>query len=207
MITFSDFLAETYVNLIKDRDDEKRENLKIQLFDMLKKSYQKIGGLHGSGFSSENDMIENIPFWKLVRKNGEILSAVFYKDKDGRKLVATTTNGSQEGKEELIRILIDELGLSKNLLKKNIGARSYFEISGPILSIISREIDYDLIKSVAVSVSDVRKMQTDSAIYDVGIHDPEVMKHPELRDFFYMREIGGENHTKIMLGVKNQKIQ
>lgn len=201
MKSYKEYLNESYINLFKNREDKKREELKDELYDMLQKSYAKIGRLHGSGFSSAEDMIKDISFWKLVRRDKKIVTAVFYKDKEGRKVVATATDGSQEGKNELIKILLDDLGLSKNLLRYKKGARSYCEISGPVLSILVRELGYDLIKSVAIIGSELEKLQKEPPIYTVSPQDPEVLKHPELRDFFYMRDIGGIEHTKIMLGI------
>lgn len=57
-----------------------REKYAEQVWDVLQFSYRDIGGIKGSGFSSIQDMIDNIPFWKMVTKNGEVHAVVMYKD-------------------------------------------------------------------------------------------------------------------------------
>ena len=54
--------------LINKNDNDsinRREKWVDQAWEMLNKTYAPIGGIKGSGFSSREDMIKNIPFWKL----------------------------------------------------------------------------------------------------------------------------------------------
>lgn len=59
MITFSEFLNESYVNLFKP--DEKKVYAD-EVYALLQNSYKKVGGLKGSGFNSPDDMVARIPF-------------------------------------------------------------------------------------------------------------------------------------------------
>lgn len=38
-------------------------------------------------------------------------------------------------------------------------------------------------------------------------NDPELIRHPEYKEHFYQRRIGGEWHTKLMIGTPGKKIQ
>jgi hypothetical protein len=39
-------------------------------------------------------MIQNIPFWKLYTKDDNVIMAILYKEKNGRKLIALGIDGS-----------------------------------------------------------------------------------------------------------------
>lgn len=57
--------------------------------------------MHGSGFNSPEDMVRNVPLWKLSVKDGVVTGAALYKDKDGRKRIAIATDGSDHGKRAI----------------------------------------------------------------------------------------------------------
>ena len=59
MIRFDEFLSENYKNLTSIEDKQK---YKEQVWDVLDKSYQYIGGIKGSGFESIDAMLNNIPY-------------------------------------------------------------------------------------------------------------------------------------------------
>ena len=50
-------LEETYVNLYSDKD---KETYIDEIWDLLIRSYEDIGGIKGSGFNSKKDMIKFI---------------------------------------------------------------------------------------------------------------------------------------------------
>ena len=52
-------------DLIIVTDDADREKYAPAVWDLIQQSYAKIGGIKGKGFSSPDDMIMSIPFWKL----------------------------------------------------------------------------------------------------------------------------------------------
>lgn len=186
-------LNEVYLNLFKS-DIELRKKYGQECYDMLQKSYEKIGGLKGSGFNSVEDMIKNIPFWKLMRRDGVITACVFYKDEGaGRKRVAAGQNNTVQGKKDWKMMSLEELKTE----------RSISEISGAPLSIqfkstpdfIKYCIPFDEIKDILKK--DITRPPND---------DSEVLKYPELKDFFYQRLIGGHLHTKIAFGKPYQFI-
>jgi hypothetical protein len=172
MITFSEFLNESYVNLFKP--DEKKVYAD-EVFALLQNSYKKVGGLKGSGFNSPDDMVARIPFWKLVRKNDKIVAAVFYKDSGGRKLVALGTDGSPEGKAAIVDLMKAEITRQ----------RSYSEVSEPVVSFIKKYVLSNLEQYMipADQVSEILGKE----IRITG-------------KYTYTREIGGNHHEKLMFG-------
>lgn len=195
MKTFSEFvLSERYINLLPHHEAEKNAHAK-EVFDLVHKSYEKLGGIHGSGFKDHHDMVKNIPMWKLHKKDGKIRAAVLYKDKGGRKSVAVGTDGSDEGKRGL-----------KHIMKSEIAHKTaYKEVSGPSLSFMKRNIDN--LHHHALSHDEVKKhLGSDEPIRPAPHDDPEVIKHPEFKKHFYQRQIGKHWHTKVMLGSTGKKI-
>lgn len=95
-----EIVQERVLNLF-DKHQEERKKYAQEVFDLLQKAYRKVDGIKGNGFESPEAMTAKIPFWKLVRKNDKIVTVVMYKAKDGRKMVAAGTDGSDVGKEGL----------------------------------------------------------------------------------------------------------
>lgn len=137
-------------------------------------------------------MIDHVPFWKLVIRNDNIITAgIFYRfdDQKFRKTLAAFTNKTEQGKNDLIMILKNDLN------------RSYIEISEPMLSFIITLYGIQKIIPLAISKDKVRELLDSSLkIFDPDPNDILVRKYKELSDFFYTRKIGGHDHTKIMLG-------
>jgi hypothetical protein len=161
---------------------------------MLQTSYAPIGGLKGTGFNSPQDMIDNIPFWKLVRKDEKIVAAVFYKDKQGRKSVAACTDGSKEGKTALASI------------KKEDFDRAYGEVSDRMLMFLKKNLPPEYFKKYVISYAQATKLSSDELRVPPK-NDHEIQQHPDLADYFYQRKIGGEWHTKLMMGTPNKTIK
>lgn len=176
MDSFKKFLVERYINLFTP--DEK-EPYADEVWDLLQKSYAYAGGIKGSGFKNKEDMIQNIPFWKLVKKDGKIVSVRMYKDKEGRKAVAAATDRSREGVESYRKIAKDDL------------ERAYIEVSDKALESMKKMLGDDFYK-YAIPVEIVKKKLPDDEIKPID-------------KYFYQREIGGEWITKIMLGNPNAK--
>lgn len=187
MKRFKEFISdlnETYHNLFTL--DEKRPWAQ-QVWDIVNLSYERIGGIHGSGFKSVDDMIRNIPMWKLDIVGGVVKAAKLYKDKDGRKSVAVASDGTSEGKEKAVKMIVDDIRTR----------RTFVEISGAPVAVLKKNLPHYV--SYAVTVEDVMKKLSDE-IRPVSDNDPEVIKFPELKEFYYSRKIGGEWHTKVMFG-------
>lgn len=190
MKTFREFLNERFLNYFKgDQDD--RAAVVDEVWQILQDSYKKIGGIKGKGFSSKEDMMETIEMWKLKRSNNKIVTVVMYRDKAGRKISAAGTDGSDEGKSGLAEILVNDL-------KRQ---RAYFELSDPLLGFLNKQMGEKEIVNHLLKPSDIKGA--------VGGIDPDhkyMGKYPHLADYFYTREIGGEEHIKIAFGYKGNTI-
>ena len=189
--TFKNFINERYVNAFSKEDKEKYKN---EVYQLLMQSYASMGGIKGNGFRSPDDMVANIPMWKLARKGNRIIAVALYKDKNGRKAVAYGTDGTPEGKAAASEIFKSEF------------SRAYFEVSERALSFNVKLLGYDFIKKYAVDPSKVKSITGDDVEYPVPDDDAEVMRHHELKKYFYRRELGGHMHTKILLGTTGKKI-
>jgi hypothetical protein len=196
MLSFKSYLEERWVNLIGDHPD--KHKYAQHVYDLVQHAYKDQGGIHGSGFKSPEDMMKNIHMWKLYRDaSGNIRSAGFYKNSDdGRKRVAIATDGSDEGKKAAARIMTDDINRN----------RSYGEQSGKSLSFLKKNLPDGHLKKIAMTHDQVKKMMPNDEITRPPADDPEVLRHPELKDHFYQRQIGGHKHTKIMLGTPGKII-
>jgi len=196
MLTFKEFLEERFVNFLPHHEAEKTAHAD-HVHDMLQKSYADQGGIHGSGFESPQAMVKKIPMWKLHRSDGKVRAAALYKDKEGRKRVAIATDGSDEGKKAAARIMVDDIRQG----------RSYGETSGKSLSFLKKNTGEHLKKHVK-SYDEASKIVTAGGdeVRKPPEDDTEVQRHPEYKDHFYQRKIGGEWHTKLMVGTSGKTI-
>lgn len=187
MQDFKSYITERFINL---QTPDSKMPYAQDVFDMIQLAYKDIGGIRGSGFNSPSDMIKNIPFWKLIRKDNKIVTAVLYKDKNGRKLVCVATNGTPDGKRGLAEILKTDLSLN----------RSYMEVSCTLLSFIVKLIGYELLLKYAQPIEYAQKILKSDTLEPADPQNADVKKHPVLNPYFYQREIGGKMSVKIMLG-------
>jgi len=187
--SFKDFLAERFKTLLPG-DEEEKHKMKDEVFKHLDNAYKTVGGMSAGGFHSADQLVKELPLWKIGRKNGKIHSIALYKDKSGRKLSLAGTDGSEEGKKALGNTLSTDL-------KKN---RAKLELSKKALGFVKRHVD---LKQHAMTYDEAKAYHKENGGHEVSKpshDDPEVLAHPELKDHFYVRSIGGHNHTKIMLG-------
>lgn len=202
MKSFSQFITENYKNFIGPKSRENREKWVDQTWDILQKSYAPIGGIKGSGFNSKQDMIDNIPFWKLYTKNDKVVAAASYKDKGGRKSVAIATDGSDLGKK-----------IVGDMFKSSLGV-SYGEKSGPALGGMMKTVPWDELQKFLLTPDQVSKVTGKKVValtkVDVDKLDAKdkktVDKFPQLEPYFYVRELGGEMHLKVAMGTPNLPI-
>lgn len=191
---FSEFLAETITNLLPRHAALKRKHAD-QVHELLKKAYEPIGGLHGNGFKDHNDMVSNIDMWKIHHKNGRVHAVSMYKQKQGRKMVAFATDGSPEGKQAIANTLKDDVTKG----------RSHAEVSGPALHFLKKQVPdlhkYAMTRAAAKAVNPGDRLRKPPA------DDPEIQRHPEFKDHFYQRQIGGEWHTKLAVGKPGNDIK
>jgi hypothetical protein len=194
MISFRAFISEGYLNIFNSVQKEKYAE---EAYSQLQNAYRKVGGLKGSGFETPFDMINNIPFWKIkLDANGRILAAAYYKDKEGRKRVAVSSDGTVTGKRILADIIVSDLK----------HGRAYAEQSGSSLRFLVSQIGYDGVKKYVLPIAKVSQIIPDE-IRDTPEDDVEVINHPELAEYFYQRKIGGHWHTKIAIGTPSIKMK
>lgn len=200
--TFKEYLAEqkllseSFTNLLPHHEEEKHK-IKHEVFHMLQHAYKEQGGIHGNGFKSPDDMVKNIPMWKVGHKDGKIHSVAMYKDSgSGRKRVAVATNGTPEGKKAITDVM-------KSDLKQK---RAHMEVSGASLSFLKKHSD---VGEHAYSFEDAKAYHEKNGdhVTRPAKDDPEVLRHPELAHKMYSRKIGDHVHTKILLGYKDKKIE
>jgi hypothetical protein len=190
MTTFKEYLQESYKNLFKANE---KEDYAEQVYALLIKSYSSIGGLKGNGFTSAEDMIENIPFWKVKTLKGEVIAAALYKDKSGRKMVAICSDGSHEGKKAVLDMMTNDL------------KRAYTELSSSALKFLIKKLGINEVEKYLIPLEKVKELVGE--IHDVPEDDKEVKRFPELKDYFYQRNLGGHLSTKIAFGKPNLKIE
>lgn len=177
---FKPLLFETFKNPHSLSDKEKYVD---EVWDILQKSYAKVGGLKTNGLQTKEGLIKNTAFWKLFLKDGKIKVVFIYKDKSGRKKIAIGTDGTKEGKDQLIKMLIPEF------------ERSYSEISDDFEAFIVKNLP-DLVKQYQIPFEEVQKIITD-----------EEIKPVKGDKYHFQREISGHWHTKLMIGKPNKKIK
>lgn len=191
-----EILLETYLNLLPS-DEEKKHKHKHEVFKLIKDAYASQGGIHGKGFDTPDDMVKHIDMWKVHKKGGKVIAAALYRDKgQGRKRVAIASDGSSEGKNAAGKIMSEDF--SRN--------RAHAEVSGKSLSFLKKQMN---ISAHVKSFEYAKKYHAESGdkVERPSDNDPEVIRHPELKDHFYTREIGGHQHTKIMLGTTGKNIE
>lgn len=166
-----ELLLEHFVNVFTTSAKEKYID---QVWDLLQKSYAKIGGLKSGGLETKDGLVENSVMWKLLFKGGDLKVVFIYKDKGGRKKIATGTDGSREAKHELVKMLTAEF------------ERSYTEVSDDLERFLNKNC-HELVKKYQVPYSEVVKIVKDEV-------------RPGDDDYHYQREIHGDWHTKLMIG-------
>lgn len=200
LMKFKTYLNEGFVNLIND--DPKKEDYVDAVWDMIQTSYVKIGGIKSNGFQSKEAMMQ-LPFWKIGTVKGKPVAVTIYKDKSGRKSVASATDGSEEGKARIKDMM-------KNELK-----RSYGEKSKAALGTALKVTPPDVIKQFLIPPTEVAKMDPKDKIVPIkGVPKKDwptdakttIEKYPYLIDYGYFREFGGTMLFKVMMGTPGKTI-
>lgn len=182
MLTFNEYspLIEHVINTSSNADKQK---YKQQVWDILQLSYQYIGGIKGSGFESPDDMVNKIPFWKLVKKDGKIVAVMLYKDKNGRKMVACGSDGTSIGKAACKKMILDDIK----------HARAYGEISDALVGYVKKVLTASEIKKYFIPADQVEKI----------LNKPVKVTGK----FTYTRIIGDHPHEKMMYGKPHQRFK
>jgi|AntDeeMinimDraft_5_1070356.scaffolds.fasta_scaffold08682_1 hypothetical protein len=200
---FTQYLInERFVNLISDDPD--KEKYVDQVWDLLQYSYRYIGGIKGSGFSSKEDMIKNIPFWKLAVNKGKVEALVMYKDKGGRKSVAVGATGSDWSIAKVADMMKNDI--ERSFGEKSKGALGLMLKQYPFNVIEAflktpKEAEGILKKGGLTPISDVPKDQWPADAVKT------LEKYPKLKDYGYLRELAGKPAFKVMIGTSGQTIR
>jgi hypothetical protein len=167
MIKLTDLLTERYINAFSDTDKRKYAD---EVWDILQKSYAKIGGYAGA--DDVEELIKKSNLWKLVRKNGKIVALSLYKDQSGRKGIAAGTDGTEIGKQALYSMWAEDLKLS----------RAWSEVSGRAAEIKLKSGWKPIPNKYAAEIlgKEIQSLNPD------GIH--------------YTRLIGGSPYEKMIVG-------
>lgn len=106
------------------------------------------------------------------------------------------SDGSALGKKYVADMMISDLTQG----------RAFVEQSSSSLSFVAKQIGYELLAKYAIEPKTFAKLSGEE-LFPVESDDPEMIKHPHLKNFFYRRDIGGELHTKIALGSPGKQIR
>lgn len=204
MRSFTEFLNEGFVTAVHERDIEIKRKYVDQVWNLLQHTYAKIGGIKGSGFSNKDDMIANIPMWKLYVQGGKVKVCMLYKDRGGRKGVAVATDGSKKAMSVLSSVIKDDFKVS------------FGEYSKGMLVFIFKNANLEVLRPYILTIDSVRAMFPDEEIIaptdkfveeNLGPNDQTVYKkYSQYRQYFYVRKIGTELFLKMAIGTPRQTI-
>lgn len=171
------------VGVLKKAQNEPAPNIDTELYDLLRTSYASIGG--HIDFKKPSDLPANHTIWHAIDTDGdkkpEALS--FAKQTPyGVKMTGAATDGSDAGKRAYIDSRV-------SLLKK---PGTFGEFSEAIMHILITRHQVPCVSDQA----DVEKI--------IGKQVKWLGAHPEGKyagyNGFYIRELGGHAHMKILLG-------
>lgn len=199
--SYRNSLNEGFINTLPG-DTATKERWADEVWDMLKSSYAPHGGVKGSGFSSKEDMIKNIPMWKLSTVKGKLVAVVMYKDKAGRKAVAGATDGSKDG---ILKY--------KEMVKAEL-SRSFGEKSKAALSVLMKIMPWERLENFTLTPSEAAKALgknvTPIKSYRGELPaDAKVSldKFPQLEEYAYLRQIAGTATFKVAFGTPGLEIK
>jgi hypothetical protein len=176
MLSFLEYMTEHVLSIgINPKHEKYREQYRSDIHDVLRNSYEPIGGYGGisSGSEDESKAIHNDisnSLMKLVTRKGKVSAVTLYKPQHGRKAIAVGTDNSRQGKMDFKKTAVED-----NELK-----RAWLEGSGSVEA-IQRKIG-----SPVVSSSEAEGLLGKK----VRIVDKER----------YKRKIGKHSHEKVIMG-------
>ena len=176
MLSFLEYMTEHVLSIgINPKHEKYREQYRSDIHDVLRKSYEPIGGYGGisSGSEDESKAIHDdisTSLMKLVTRKGKVSAVTLYKPQHGRKAIAVGTENSKQGKMDFKKTAIED-----NELK-----RAWLEGSGSVEA-IQRKLGSPVVPS-----SEAEKLLGKK----VKIIDKER----------YSRPIGGSEKEKVIMG-------
>lgn len=168
------------------------------VYNLLEDAYSSCGGINlASGFKNADDMIMNIPVWRLTFNNNELISVMLFKVKSNKlKMVAYAPLNDIDPK-----IRKSDLQFMLN--------NSYAELSGKLLAITLKEIKTTWKAFVSKSPKQTLKKEIIAlSVYletktlpenSEGMYWKLKKDYPELLEYCYLRKIGNEFKLKILV--------
>lgn len=166
-----EFIIERVVNAF---DEPSKLKYADQVWDVLQKSYAKLPGGFGTASSLE-ELIEKSGLWKVIVRNGKVTAVNIYKDQNGRKSIASGTDGSPQGKLDYKMIKSEDIKLG----------RAWGEVSDKA-ELMMAKLGAKPIPAKLAPVLTGKKILS---------YNPD--------GYHYTRMIAGDPHEKIMYGVVN----
>jgi hypothetical protein len=160
-------LVERFVNLL---DTGSKRKYADQVWSMLQTTYAKMGGYKGA--ASAEELVTQPGIWKLVRRGDRITALVLYRDQQGRKSVASATDRTPQGLQDLMMIKSEDLRQQ----------RAWGEVSGRMEQIMLDLGGQPLSNKLAATLTQKKII----SLNPDGVH--------------YTRLISGEPHEKIIIG-------
>lgn len=186
MKSINQFITERFVTLFYDKIQDKDLKLKYskEVYDMIVKSYEYIGGLAGCRTYDDfvQQYVEDVEhdnlIWKLVRRSDKITAVKIYATKrGGRKGVVIATDGSEQGKKDISKIMEEDYKLKDR--------QAWEEVSGKALGAALKKGGCPLPNYTILEL-----------MHD---KDPKMFRMRE-DGFFYDRWIKDGWHTKVLIG-------
>lgn len=168
-------LIERVLNLGDNRVED-RLTVGPQIWNMLDNAYRDIGGFLSA--ANIEELASTPGLWKIVMRNQQVTAVVIYKAIHGRKLIGCATNGTPQGKTDLMMILQEDRHLS----------RSWAEVSGKMESLYRKMGALPISNADAHLLTGKHIMNTD----EDGVH--------------YTRLIAGHPHVKSLYGTPTVKL-
>ena len=192
MKSLSNLICEHFITLFYDKveDKPKKQQYAKEVYDMIVKSYEYIGGL--AGCNSYEDFVEQYVddvandklIWKMVKRGNKITAIKIYSTKrGGRKGIVIATDGTEQGKNDIAKILEEDYRLKER------GA--WDEVSG---------------KALGAALNKGAIPLPNSMIMDLMKDKDKTMFRMRDDGWFYDRRIAGDWHTKLLIGYPPKNI-
>lgn len=170
-------INEHFVNVFNKNDMSKYAD---EIWTLLQKSYEYCGGM--AGMDSPQQLIDETTMWKLVRRNNKITAGIVYNDKrGGRKMCYCFNDGTDEGVKDCKKIMQEDSILPER--------HAWGEFSGKAVSTMFNQGAMPIRADIAQEIMKDKKF---------------IKIQPD--GYYYVREIGGNPHTKLMMGNPRGKI-
>ncbi|MBL7472219.1 hypothetical protein [Robertkochia sediminum] len=196
----------TDIKFFKAHNMEEKAKYVKAVYHLLKEAYATCGGINlANGFKDEDDMLKSIPVWRLTLKNDQLISVMLFKEKAGKlKMVAYAP---------LTEI---DFSIRRSDLRFML-KHSYAELSGKLLSITLKEISTSWEDYVSKSPEKILKKELTPLQKDLisekipensqGMYMKLKTEYPQLLEYCYFREIGGELKLKVLLQPKQNQYE